>query len=145
MYLAFLYISLIYIPQHAHVYDSFLKLYIHKDVFNIVATNVPSKSLLSVCRMKGCVSSGGYSYSNISAYIFHYCSCYFLPTLLFHLMRFFSYFLFLCRLFSFLLYLSPHTQLAFPHLQMNANLYNCIYYILSCFFLYDVIGIVLFA
>ena len=60
----------------------------------------------------------------------------------FILCDFSRYFLFLCRLFSFLLYFSLHTQLAFPHLQMNANLYICIYYILSCFFLYDVIGTV---
>ena len=44
-------------------------------------------------------------------------------------------FLLLCRLFPFLLYLSPQTQLAFPHLQLNANLYTCIYYDLSYFFL----------
>ena len=69
-----------------------------------------------------------------STYIFHYRSHYFLPTILFHLMRFFTLLLLLlCRLFSFPLYLSPHTQFTFPHLQVNANLYTCIYYILSCF------------
>ena len=100
--------------------------------------NNPQQTIDFCACVLSCPSLNSLVFSTVVYAIFY--SLYF-----FILCDFSRYFLFLCRLFCFLLYFSPHTQLAFPHLQMNANLYICIYYILSGFSLYDVIGTVLSA